>query len=157
LAAIAPVGAAAAFVALWTGLASRQVHGAWWVWDARMICELVQLILFICLMGLKSTMEGQERAARAGAVLVLNGALNIPIIYLSVDWWHTLHERAAATVGRSPLVIGAMALMTMAFCMYAGAVVLARLQAFLREQEEGTRDLGSARAEGGNAATPAKE
>jgi heme exporter protein C len=92
-----------------------------------------------------------------GAVLVLTGALNIPIIYLSVDWWHTLHERAAATVGRSPLVIGAMALMTLASCMHAGAVVLARLEVLMREHEAGARNFGSARAEGGNARTPAKE
>ena len=64
---------------------------------------------------------------------------------------------AAATVGRSPLVTGVMALMTLASCMYAGAVVLARLEAFLREQEAGAWNFGSVRAEGGNARTPAKE
>ena len=53
--------------------------------------------------------------------------------------------------------MGAMALMTMAFCMYAGAVVLARQQAFTREREAGARDFGSARAEGGSARVPAKE
>lgn len=157
LAAIAPVGAAAAFLSLWTGLTSHYARGAWWGWDARLVCGLVLLLLFAGLIALRSGMEEPDRAERAGAVLVLTGALNIPIIYLSVDWWQTLHERAAASVGRSPLVIGAMALMTMAFCMYAGAVVLARLQAFQREREAGTRNFGSARAEGGSARTPAKE
>ena len=157
LAAIAPVGAAAAFLALWTGLASQQARGAWWGWDARLICELVLLLLFAGLIALHSRMDDAERAERGGAVLVLTGALNIPIIYLSVDWWHTLHERAAASVGRSPLVLTAMAVMTLAFCLYAGALVLARLEAFAREREAGARNFGSARAEGGNAPTPAKE
>jgi heme exporter protein C len=157
LAAIAPVGAAAAFLALWTGITNQQARGDWWGWDARLICELVLLLLFVGLMALRQGTDEPSRAERAGAVLVLTGALNIPIIYLSVDWWHTLHERAAATVGRSPLVIGAMALMTLAFCMYAGAVVLARLEALMREREAGARNFGSARAEGGNARTPAKE
>jgi heme exporter protein C len=156
LAAIAPVGAAAAFVALWTGLTSHQAHG-WWGWDARLVCELVLLLLFAGVIALRSSTDAPARAERASAVLVLTGALNIPIIYLSVDWWHTLHERAAASVGRSPLVITATALMTMAFCMYAGAVVLARLQAFAREREGGPRNFGSARAEGASARTPAKE
>jgi heme exporter protein C len=157
LSAIAPVGAAAAFLALWTGLSSQQARGAWWGWDARLICELVLLLLFAGLIALRSRMDDAGRAERAGAVLVLTGALNIPIIYLSVDWWHTLHERAAASVGRSPLVVTAMALMTLAFCLYAGAVVLARLEAFAREREAGTRNFGSARAEGASARTPAKE
>jgi heme exporter protein C len=156
LAAIAPVGVAAAILALWTGLASQQAHG-WWGWDARLVCELLLLLLFAGLVALRRGIEEPDRAERAGAVLVLTGALNIPIIYLSVDWWQTLHERAAASVGRSPLVTGAMALMTMAFCMTAGALVLARLQAFTREREAGTRYFGSARAEGGSARTPAKE
>lgn len=157
LAAIAPAGAAAAFVALWTGLTSQYARGAGWGWDARLVCELILLLLFAGLLALRRWMDDPVGAERAGAVLVLTGALNIPIIYLSVEWWQTLHERAAASVGRSPLVTGAMALMTMAFCMYAGAVVLARLQAFTREREAGTRDFGSARAEGGSARTPAKE
>ena len=157
LEAIAPVGAAAAFAALWTGLTSQQARGAWWGWDARLICELVILVLFVALMALRHGTDEPAGAERAGAVLVLTGALNIPIIYLSVDWWHTLHERAAATVGRSPLVTGAMALMTLATCLYAGAVVLARLETFMREREAGARNFGSARAEGGSARTPAKE
>jgi heme exporter protein C len=157
LAAIAPVGAAAAFVALWTGLTSQQAQNAWWALDARLVSELVLLLLFAGLMALRRGTDEPARADRAGAVLVLTGALNIPIIYLSVDWWHALHERAAATVAHSSLVTGVMALMTLASCMYAGAVVLARLESFTRECASGGRNFGTARAEGGNARTPAKE
>lgn len=128
LAAIAPVGAAAAFVALWTGLTSQQVRGAWWGWDARLVCELVLLALYGGAMVLLAVVEDPLRAERAAAVFVLVGALNIPAIYFSVNWWHTLHERAAASVGRSPVAIAAMAVMTLAFCLSAAALVLARLQ-----------------------------
>ncbi|HET8745407.1 MAG TPA: cytochrome c biogenesis protein [Ramlibacter sp.] len=159
LPALAPVGAAASIVALCTGLASQQAQGSWWALDARLVTELVLLLLFAGLMALRRGLEEPERAQRAGAVLVLTGALNIPIVYLSVDWWHGLHERAAASVAGSSLVTGVMALMTLASCFYAGAVVLARLEAFTRERdrEPGGRDFGSARAEGGSARKPAKE
>jgi heme exporter protein C len=157
LAAIAPVGAAAAFVALWTGAASQQASGTWWGWDARLVCELVLLLLFAGLVALRSVIAEPLRAERAGSVLVLVGALNIPIIYLSVDWWHSLHDRAAAAAVRSPLAIAAMAAMTLAFCMYAGAVVLARLEAFARERQGGAGNFESAGAPGGSAPTPAKE
>jgi heme exporter protein C len=36
--------------------------------------------------------DDPSRAARAAAILTLVGAINIPIIKLSVDWWHTLHQ-----------------------------------------------------------------
>lgn len=157
LAAVAPVGVAAACVALWTGIASQQVLGAWWGWDARLVSELLLLLLFAAVLVLRSLVRDAGHAERASAVVVLVGALNIPIIYLSVDWWQTLHERAAATVAHSPCAIAATAAMTLAFCMVAGAVVLARLQAFARERDGGARTFATARAAGSEAPAPAKE
>ena len=124
--ALATVGVVASLVALWSGLAGQRALGAWWGWDARLVCELVLLVLYGGAMVLLAVVEDPLRAERAAAVLVLVGALNIPAIYFSVNWWHTLHERAAASVGRSPFAVAAMAVMTLAFCMSAGAVVLAR-------------------------------
>jgi heme exporter protein C len=128
LQAIAPVGVVASLVALWSGLAGQRALGAWWGWDARLVCELVLLVLYGGALVLLAVIEDPLRAERAAAVLVLVGALNIPAIYFSVNWWHTLHERAAASVGRSPHAVAAMAVMTLAFCLSAAAVVLARLQ-----------------------------
>jgi len=156
LGALAPVGAAAAFVALWTGLTSQQARGAWWGWDARLVCELVLLLLFLAVVALRRVVDEPARAERAAAVLVLVGALDVPIIYLSVDWWHTLHERVAGTVGRSPLAVTAMVVMTLAFCLYALALVLARLETLERDRGA-ARDFETARIEGGGARTPAKE
>ncbi len=134
--AIAPVGVVASVLALWTGLAGQRATGAWWGWDARLVCELVLLLLFAGAMALRSVGAEPARAQLAVAVLVLVGALNIPMVYLTVDWWNTLHERAAAGVGRSPYAVAAMAAMTLAFCMSAGAVVLARLHRGAPKEQE---------------------
>lgn len=136
LQALAPVGVGASLLALASGLASQRALGAWWGWDARLVCELVLLLLFAGVMALRGAAADPARAERAVAVLVLVGALNIPAIYFSVDWWHTLHERAAAGVGRSPPAVAAMAVMTLAFCMSAAAVVLARLQSGTPKEQQ---------------------
>ena len=39
--------------------------------------------------------EDPSRAARAAAILTLVGAINLPIIKFSVDWWNTLHQPAS--------------------------------------------------------------
>jgi heme exporter protein C len=39
--------------------------------------------------------EDPSRAARAAAILTLVGAINLPIIKFSVDWWNTLHQSAS--------------------------------------------------------------
>src|SRR6266540_1263305 len=41
------------------------------------------------------TIDDPTQAARAAAVLTLVGAINIPIIKFSVDWWNTLHQPAS--------------------------------------------------------------
>ena len=79
------------------------------------------------------------RADRAGAILALVGAVNVPIIYFSVQWWNTLHQGASVSLTRSPsmaaTMFAGMLLMALAAWMYSIAVSLARLRAIIVERE----------------------
>ncbi len=89
----APLGAAFTFLALITGsLWGRPMWGAYWVWDARLTSVLVLFLMYLGVMALWRTVEDPSRAARAVAILTLVGAINLPIIKFSVDWWNTLHQ-----------------------------------------------------------------
>ncbi len=52
-------------------------------------------LMYLGLIALWRAVEDPSRAARAAAVLTLVGAINIPIIKFSVDWWNTLHQPAS--------------------------------------------------------------
>src|SRR5215471_18472985 len=94
--AAAPLGAAFTFLALVTGsLWGRPMWGTYWVWDARLTSVLVLFLMYLGLIALWRAVEDPARAARAAAVLTLVGALNIPIIKFSVEWWNTLHQPAS--------------------------------------------------------------
>ncbi|POF32647.1 heme ABC transporter permease [Roseibium marinum] len=94
--AAAPIGAAFTFMALVTGsLWGKPMWGTYWVWDARLTSVLVLLIMYLGLMTLWRTMEDPIKAGKAAAVLTLVGALNLPVIKFSVDWWNTLHQPAS--------------------------------------------------------------
>src|SRR5918912_3245698 len=94
--AAAPLGAAFTFVCLLTGaLWGRPVWGTYWVWDARLTSVLVLFLMYLGLLALWRAIEDPSRAARAAAVLTLVGAINLPIIKFSVDWWNTLHQPAS--------------------------------------------------------------
>ena len=69
--------------------------GTYWVWDARLTSVLVLFLMYLGVMALWRTIDDPTRAARAAAVLTLVGAINIPIIKFSVDWWNTLHQPAS--------------------------------------------------------------
>jgi heme exporter protein C len=80
------------------------------VWDARLTSVLVMFIMYLGLIALWRSVEDAGRAARAAAVLTLVGAINLPIIKFSVDWWNTLHQPASvfrvggSTIDKSMLV-----------------------------------------------------
>ena len=94
--AAAPIGAAFTLMCLITGaLWGRPMWGTYWVWDARLTSVLVLFLMYLAVIALWRTMDDQSRAARVVAVLTLVGAINIPIIKFSVDWWNTLHQPAS--------------------------------------------------------------
>lgn len=138
--ALAPTGAIFAFLSLWTGaLWGKPMWGTWWVWDARLTSELILLFLYLGFMALQSAIDDQRRADKAGAVLVLVGVINIPIIYFSVQWWNTLHQGASVSLTEAPsmattMLIG-MLMMVMACWLYAAAVALSRVRCIMLERE----------------------
>ncbi len=94
--AAAPIGATFTFVALVTGsLWGKPMWGTYWVWDARLTSVLVLFLLYLGLIALWQAIEEPGRAGRAAAILALVGAVNLPIIKFSVDWWNTLHQPAS--------------------------------------------------------------
>ena len=94
--ATAPVGAALTLLCLVSGsLWGRPMWGTYWVWDARLTSVLVLFIMYLGVIALYATADEPSRGARAAAILILVGAINIPIIKFSVDWWNTLHQPAS--------------------------------------------------------------
>src|ERR1051325_5283975 len=94
--AAAPIGASFTFLALLTGsLWGRPMWGTYWEWDARLTSVLVLFLMYLGVMALWRTVDDPTRAGRAAAILTLVGAINLPIIKFSVDWWNTLHQPAS--------------------------------------------------------------
>ena len=94
--AAAPLGAGFTFIALATGsLWGRPMWGTYWVWDARLTSVLVLFLIYLGVVALWRSLDDQSLAARACAILTVVGAVDLPIIKFSVDWWNTLHQPAS--------------------------------------------------------------
>jgi heme exporter protein C len=98
-------GAAFTALALITGsLWGQPMWGTWWVWDARLTSVLVLFLFYLGYMALRASIDDEQKAGRAAAVLGLVGLINLPIVKFSVDWWNTLHQPASfLTPGSSGL------------------------------------------------------
>jgi heme exporter protein C len=147
---IGPVGAGFTAVCLATGsLWGKPMWGAWWVWDARLTSVLVLFFLYLGHIALIRAFDNPERGYRAGAILALLGAVDLPIIKFSVDWWHTLHQGNTFTLTGAPhmyiSMIWPLLLTTFGYTLGFAAIVTARLRAAVMERR--IRALLMARAE----------
>lgn len=138
--ALAPTGALFTFIALWTGaLWGKPTWGTWWVWDARLTSELILLFLYIGFMALQAAIDDPRRADKAGAVLAIVGAVNVPVIYFSVQWWNTLHQGSSVSMTKAPsmamTMLAGMLVMALASWAYTVAVSLMRVRCIMLERE----------------------
>ena len=138
--AIAPTGALMTFLALWTGaLWGAPTWGTYWVWDARLTSTLILLFLFLGYIALHAASDDREKGGRAASLLAIIGAVNVPIIYFSVEWWYNLHQGASVLradgPSMAPSMLAALLLMTAAFWIYSAAIVLRRAQTEALQRE----------------------
>jgi heme exporter protein C len=101
--------------------------------------ELILLFLYLGYMALQAAIDDPRRADRASALLAVVGAVNVPIIYYSVQWWNTLHQGASVSLTKAPsmamTMLTGMLLMALACWLYSIAVTLVRVRCIIRERE----------------------
>ena len=127
--------------------------GAYWVWDARLTSVLVLLLMYLGLLALWQAVDDPARAGRAAAILTLVGAINLPIIKFSVDFWNTLHQPASVfRVGGPtihPAILAPLATMALAFTLLFVTLLLAAMRnEILRRRVRGMRLLQAQAARG---------
>jgi heme exporter protein C len=134
--AAAPLGALFTALGLVTGsLWGRPTWGAYWVWDARLTSFLLLLFLYLGYMALWSAIEDETKAARAAAILALVGAVNIPIIKFSVDWWNTLHQGESIISGKlDPVYLWPLLLMAAGYGFLFAGLMMTRIRTAIVER-----------------------
>ena len=134
--AAAPIGACFTLMALVTGaLWGQPMWGTWWVWDARLTSVLILFFLYLGYIALVNAFDDPERGSKAGAILLLVGVVNIPIIKFSVDWWNTLHQPASVARMDGPSIDPSMLLpllvMAVAFKLFFVSLLILRMRSEL--------------------------
>lgn len=152
--AAAPLGAVFTALALFTGsMWGRPTWGTFWEWDGRMTSTLVLLFIYLGIIALWRAFDDQLKAARLVAVVTLVGAVNIPIIKFSVDWWQTLHQPASVFRLDGPTIDGTILLpllvMTGGFSLLFMTLHLVRMRTEIRQRRIRTLEIAAARAAGG--------
>jgi len=94
-------------------------------------------------MALRSAIDDTAKADKASAVLALVGAVNVPIIHYSVEWWSSLHQGPTLVKSGGPAMDPAMLYpllaMILGFTFVFGGLLLRRVRTEVLKRERRTR------------------
>lgn len=127
--AIAPIGFLLCVLSLLTGsIWAKPTWGTFWVWDARLTSMLILAFLYAGVMALFVAFEHQSSRGKAAAILSIVGAVNLPIIKYSVEWWNTLHQGATFTITERPkmppdMYLPLLLMILGTYCLVAGLAI----------------------------------
>ena len=126
---IAPIGLLFTSLAVITGsLWGQPTWGTWWAWDARLTSMLCLMLFYIGYIVSIKIIKTENTASKVSSVIAVIGAVNIPIIKYSVDWWNTLHQPSSIKlIGESsihPSMILPLMLMLLVLLIYCALIFL---------------------------------
>jgi heme exporter protein C len=118
--------------------------GTWWEWgDPRLTSELILLFLYFGYMALRGAIDDTAKADKASALLAVVGAVNVPIIHYSVEWWSSLHQGPTLVKEGGPAMDAAMLypLLAMIFgsTLVFGSILARRIRTEVLQREARTR------------------
>ena len=91
---------------------AKPTWGVWWTWDPRLTTTAVMLVSFLGVLVLRSMIHAPARRAVVTAIATIVAFVDVPIVYMSVKWWNSLHQMQSTpetvdSVMHLPLRMGA--------------------------------------------------
>lgn len=119
----------------------RPAWGVWWAWDARLTSTLVLFLIFVGYLSLRAFVDDPQQKARWSAAVGAIGAINVPIVYMSVTWWRTLHQPPSSPSTLDPaytmgLRLNAIALLLVLIYFIRKRYEIARLERAIEHAAE---------------------
>ena len=126
---LAPSGFLFNIIALVTGsIWGKPTWGTWWAWDARITSMLILALFYGMYLLSWRILEDKEKIIKITSIIAIVGAVNIPIIKFSVDWWSTLHQNSSVNLlsetSIHPSMLIPLAIMTAAFALFSLLIFL---------------------------------
>ena len=126
---LAPSGFVFNVIALVTGsIWGKPTWGTWWAWDARITSMLILALFYLMYLLAWRIYEDKEKVIKITSMIAILGAINVPIIKFSVDWWNSLHQSASINVFSNTSIHASMliplGIMTAAFTLFSILIFL---------------------------------
>ncbi len=93
---------------------AKSAWGTWWTWDPRLTTSAVLWLIYASYLILRQGMEGEDRRARLAAVYGIVAFVAVPLNFLAIRWWRTIHP---LVLDRSGFHLAPTMLMILVFCV----------------------------------------
>ncbi len=126
---LAPIGLLFTCLAIATGsLWGQPTWGTWWAWDARLTSMIILMFFYIFYILSLKLINDERVAVKISSIIAIIGAINLPIIKYSVDWWTTLHQPASIKLSGESSIHASMMLplllMLLVLLLYCALIFL---------------------------------
>jgi len=128
-----------AIVLLSGSLWARPIWNTWWTWDPRLTTTLVLWVYYAGVLALRGSVDEPETRARYTAVLSIIGFINVPLVFMAIRWWRTIHPVILDARGMhlEPAMLVALVAALVAFTLLYATLCLAQVRAaYLRQRVE---------------------
>jgi heme exporter protein C len=135
--AAAEIGVVFTTITLVTGpLWAKPAWGVFWTWEPRLTTTLILWFIYVGYLLLRSVALPGHKRARLAAVYGIVGWIDVPIVFLSIWWWRTVHPRI---LGKGGFAMDSTMVWVLMICLVAFTLLFVYLLR-LRVGLEGMRD-----------------
>ncbi len=125
-------------IVLVTGpLWARKAWGVWWQWDARLTMSLLLWMIFVAYLIVRR--YGGAGSEKLAAAMALFGMANVPFVYVSVNYWRTIHPKTSVVSTLAPGMRGPFWFCALSFVLLYGLLLVVRRR--LEEQRHQVEQL----------------
>lgn len=106
---------------------AKPTWNVWWTWEPRLTISAISWLLYIGYLMLRGAVDNPERRARFAAVYALVAALSVPINWMAIRWWRTIHPAVVLPGKNADSAMGGFGMsdnirLTLLFCVIAFTV-----------------------------------
>lgn len=106
----------------------KPTWGVWWTWDPRLTTTAIMLAIYVGYLAIRSFADDPDKRARWAAIVGIIGFANVPIVYLSVIWWRTLHQPPSSPRSVSPEILWTLLFNVLAFTLVYVYLMMRRIR-----------------------------
>jgi heme exporter protein C len=107
---------------------AKPIWNTWWTWEPRLTSVTIMLLIYSSYLLLRRAIDEPARRARFAAVYGIAGFISVPITFMAVRWWRTIHPVIVESEGfnLSPTMLAALIVSVVAFSLFYAVLLVLR-------------------------------